>query len=691
MLAAEIVAQVDFACQRQWLQILTQVYDSPAGGILYVKAAATSLVLDVSSSLLELKLPQDKLINLVNNGRTDQQQRQIIQQRLLQALGWENPQCKFYPHTREKKARPFLPPHLQIYSLQTTAREFLKALIGLVRIYSNLWLPGAIIADYAHQTVGVLFTEAGIAITRGIKGQEPIFIDSTSAAINLFQRVLHPECHRIGYRAAIAFPPIKAENLFPLPAKSEVTALFLQTPWENLTEFLPDLLFLAEEIDFLAKWQSLDREQISHRVSSIFRWQEWLKLNEQAQIGDFTAALLLVSIAQEGLREIVATLVEESQQHIIRGEITLKNQEILEQALQVSPDNLQLLEVLAPLAMAQNKKHQACAYFTRLGGIYRHGNDHKQALACYQKAVTNDAGDVDARIGMLELYYQQENSDKVKEYGLELLPLLRRQRETGEDKLRQVCEILLHDDSGMIECRKELINIHLNRGNNARAIHHYEILAEFYRESDNLGQAFQCYQRILKLDPQRDDIRQKQELLGKSATNFTDKLPVANFLTGIYKYRKAAIVVSGLLVVVLAILGQWGRERRQWLLLALARTQLANGRLDRSEKLLGQVVGKYYLTAIAAERKRLEKELEAARQKQASGNQCQEDQRQMVLIEYIFKQLTQVPYQDLPQALALCRKLQDNLTNEQARERIATIERQIRQQQQKRKEKANGK
>ena len=683
MLTAEIVAKVDFAGQSQWLQILTQVYSSPAGGILYVKAKHTSLVVDVSASLLQLQLPQDSSPPAQVEPC---EQWRIVQQLLLQALAWENSQCKFYPHSRERKARPFLPPHPHSYSLQTTAREFLKALIGVVRIYSNLWLPGAIIARYAQQSVGILFTEAGIAITRGQPGQAAEFIDSRSAAIELFRQILHRECHRIGYRAAVAFPPIKAENLFPLPAKAEVNALFLQTPWENLTGFFPDLLFLTEAIDFLAKWHWLDREQVAHRIAAIFRWEEWQELNRQARIDDFTAALLLVAIAQEGLRELVATLVEEAQQHLTRGEIPPQIQEILEQALAVSPDNLQLLEMLAPLTAAQNKRQQACTYFTRLGDIYGYGNDYERALARYQEAVANDASDVDARMGLLAFYHQQEDSEKVKEYGLELLPLLRRQGKTGEDKMRRVCEILLHNDSGMIECRKELINFYFIRNNLARVAYHYEILADFYRKSGNYEQAGQCYQRILKLDAQRDDIRHKQEALAELAGTWRDKLPLA----GIYKKSKAAFIGGGLLLLALVALVQYGREQRQWLLLHLVRAQLANGQLDRSEKLLVQIDGKYYFNAISAERQRLEQELKAARQKQASRSQDPYQQRQLMLIEYIITQLTQVPYRDLARALALCRRLQDNLTDERARERIAAIARQIRQQQQKQQEKPNG-
>ena len=150
--------------------------------------------------------------------------------------------------------------------------------------------------------------------------------------------------------------------------------------------------------------------------------------------------------------------------------------------------------------------------------------ERTQGALCLKKfaALAGDSNEgVEARIQLFGLVFRQLIDSTSIDYhpikeGNLLYTMLRKRKEDVD--ARRVLENLLLISPHDTALQSKFINVCLDLGDVASAVGQYEDKAKVYERDKNWKELIACYQKIIKLDPQRKDIAQKLEILEARAT-----------------------------------------------------------------------------------------------------------------------------------------------------------------------------
>jgi tetratricopeptide (TPR) repeat protein len=647
-LSQEGFKKKNLVCSLQWKQAIREVKNKGFIGTWFIQQEKQdSLILNIAKDSLELQMQStEESFKISENEVENTFYRSIVRKKLLQSLSWPSPKFRFFPIQKKSYSSMILSPHPYKIKFHDDPEEFIKSFQAIAKIHNSLRIPGGLIAKTPQEikdsdghtkkiiqkSVGVLFLETGVAIFQN----EPEnfdsfqFVETESEAVKILHEVLHPECNRLSYRDSIGFPPVRADKIFRLSFSKVDQALNL--PWEKISSFIPNLSpFLShEDVSYYQEWDEVRSQMVFHQLSSSFQWKKWCNIFDLTEL---ESTLLLVAVIKEELRHLAQSLMNIVQQE------TGNFEQLLLQILNIDQDNLDALKFSAKLACQYKEDEKAAEYWNKLGKISVHTGDLEEALHCYEQAISlsssltardkaiQSKANEEANLGLLEIYYNKKNVEMVKKYGQELLPLLRKQGNLGEIALEKVCEILLNVDGGLIQCRKELINIHLNRGNTLKAISEYEALEKFYEQTGNKQEMAQVYHRILKLNPERSDIRKKLDFLTElELEESEDRLGLHYRQELINQYGKwfllgfACFIFFAMLFVMSEIEMLHG--------VSLTKTQLKWKDVSGAEQTFSKIQGK--ISFFSREKKNLKKEIEALKKIEKSQEQNR-NQRKIIL------------------------------------------------------------
>ncbi len=182
---------------------------------------------------------------------------------------------------------------------------------------------------------------------------------------------------------------------------------------------------------------------------------------------------------------------------------------LLEQALQLFPYNIKLLEELATVYENRHKFEIAANLWVKSGKVREKLGELELAKHCYNRAMELDINHLDARFCIYQLSMQLKNDSDIKTSGLAIIPLLRKNQKF--DALIDLCQQLLKYDPDMTICHKELINHFLDNNQKEQALEYYGLLASAYKRQGNKDEVIRTYQKMLKINPNLQDIRFKLE------------------------------------------------------------------------------------------------------------------------------------------------------------------------------------
>ena len=543
--------------------------------------------------------------------------------------------------------------------------------MAATKIYHDLFIPGGIVFTGAHQEIGVLFSNTGIMITQKAKENEeqgePLL--ETEKTCKILEEVLQPDCNTMSYGGFVSFPILQADLVFPLPYAKNIKKFLSEVPWNELIPFIPEVHLQPSPN---MNWTSLNTQRTINRLALVFDWENWKLLSKKTLEDDLVSFLMIIAILKETLREVTLVLCQSAEITPSKDE-TQKH--LLQEALKISPDNVMILELLAEMAIGKEQNEEASQYLTRLGDIFHHANDLDKAVSYYQRAIVLCSTAEKAKLGILISYHKREKAQMAKDVGLELIPYLRKKGASAENLLKKVCEVLLEVDGGMIDCRKELINIYLNRRNYLKAINEYEILADFYQQVGNREQLILCYNRILKLDSSRKDIRQK--------LNSLKQLSLGSFgeeKRGIREYllrRKKTILYTIFFVLAVTLFFLVRREWAQWHRISLIYTQIEVGETEDAQKNLNQLSFGFYITSINQEIKYLREKLAQSKKdqkKQMENEKEYEKKRIEFTLKLLEKMIREKKYK---QALKFYYDLMQHVQNITLRKKLSKMEKKL--------------
>ena len=524
----------------QWLDNLSAISHSKEGGVWYIQSDVEekSLIFSMFPHEIELKTKENSYEELINSLQVSNgldtfeipkgfdeiaAKKVVVKSKFSQSLAWKIKQMKFYPYPKGKSTFSILPEHPTRISFEQNLKSFAKLLSNVVRLYKSVLIPGGIMVKRNNKTIGILFTKSGVAITKQHKLEEQEFINDKEKAVKTLKEVFRRDCNKIIYREPIAFPPIRAEAIFPLPEEKVLQYIIKKISKEELQAFIPDITPLISSgigVNKTFHWSELHARQLHHRLSSVMKWEKWFELSGIKKIPHLDAILILIAVIKELVREITNILIKNAHIYISQNRLNNFFFFFLRDAEGFSPDNQELLKIMTRVATSPKKRKQAADYFAKLGNLYAERDKINKALTYYQCAVEYSSKSVLAKCGLLDIYYMQENYEKVEEIGLELLELLKNKTDdTSIIRLQRVCELLLQVDSGLVECRKALIKIYIQNNNFPKAIVEYDHLIDFYIKSGNKEQLLKCYRNVLELDQDREDIKQELRRLELKENN----------------------------------------------------------------------------------------------------------------------------------------------------------------------------
>ncbi|BBM81883.1 protein kinase domain-containing protein [Candidatus Uabimicrobium amorphum] len=212
-------------------------------------------------------------------------------------------------------------------------------------------------------------------------------------------------------------------------------------------------------------------------------------------------------LAANKIGEIVRTVFDEKDTSIAKPLIDI--------SLKLYRYNFKLMEEIAEGYEAAKDTSKAIEYWLRCGKLREELQDFERADSCYKYATTLDNKSYEPLQNLLNLYisYGRPTDDIIKT-GEKLISKLRSAKETK--LLVETCQRLIEIDPELLACHQELINYYIDEGRNEDAIESFEKIASIYKRQENRDALVQTYHKILKMDPNKDDVRERLfELEGK--------------------------------------------------------------------------------------------------------------------------------------------------------------------------------
>ncbi len=271
------------------------------------------------------------------------------------------------------------------------------------------------------------------------------------------------------------------------------------------------------------------------------------------------SVFICVSIAKGKLLEVINQYGK-----LIKAFDRLDNEKavecLLSQALGFYPYNIKLLEEMATLNSDNRKYEQSANLWSRCGSIREKMNENDLAKACYEKSIALDNNNVDSRLALFYISLRSSTPEATKTAGLALIPILRRNLKT--EALIDVCNNLVQLDPDLVLAYKELINYYLEENQKKKALKIYEELAQSYKRQGDKESLLLTYQKMLKLDPEREEIKNKINHEGSINVPFIKAALGAtnSFFRSGMDSRRLFIMLGGLLLSFIFLFFAW----REW-------------------------------------------------------------------------------------------------------------------------------
>lgn len=502
--------------KNKWIELLDPIIKTKSLGTIYLKGEKVSFLLDIQENGIELSAKKDNYQALCEeydvhwNQDNHEDTIKFIKLILLEALENKSVILKFYPKQAAKKKTtrsiPLLPPHPTSLKFSGEPFSFLQLFIGYIKLYSDVFIPGTIKFVGPHKSIAFIFSKSGVLLGEGEQdGEIHTILRDENKIIQLIKDVIQPGIHNVSLYDEEEFPRIRGEHFHQLPRHEQILKFIFDSDSGEVQRFFPQVLMPSSKKEDDFKWTEIQSREFILSLTSIFDWENWDDLIVANNMDTLSSMFLLIAIVKETLRDISDALFSKI---YIKDKANIKynNRVALEEIMRINPNHKECLNILADYALLKENKEFAAKYLSRLGNIANRDNDIEKALEFYNKAVSICSSCEDAKFGLFKIYMKQNDLSKLEKTGFELIPILRKHVPPKENKIEEICEILLKHDSGLVQCHQELINIYLNRNNTAKAIHRFEVLAHFYKQLGNKKKENLCYSRIVKLAPERADI-----------------------------------------------------------------------------------------------------------------------------------------------------------------------------------------
>ncbi|MHC4601110.1 MAG: outer membrane protein assembly factor BamB family protein, partial [Planctomycetota bacterium] len=215
-----------------------------------------------------------------------------------------------------------------------------------------------------------------------------------------------------------------------------------------------------------------------------------------------------------------------------RPKVALK---LLERAFDLFPGDSDVVEALANTLEDLAEKRRAAAFYKILASRHMEGGDEIAGLEYCRKIGELQPNDTFAYEKLYDNAKSTSNKQELADSGRALVKIYHMRREFK--KALAVGEEVLGISPGDIPLRQKMINIHLEAGNLDKAVGAFEALEGVIIEDDNLDglekdkELFRLYDKILRLDGKRKDIKSKMTAVQARLPMEERKLPEKRFVT----------------------------------------------------------------------------------------------------------------------------------------------------------------
>lgn len=170
------------------------------------------------------------------------------------------------------------------------------------------------------------------------------------------------------------------------------------------------------------------------------------------------------------------------------------------QAIQADPENLELRYKLISLYQHQNSIEPLLEQYYQLGNLAERKKDYQKAIEAYKLILTYDPENIEVRTKLCEVYIADgQITEAIANYKI----LAQRFQQANQlDSAIAIYKTILNVTDTDTEARDNLIKLYFQTSRTLEAIKEAMILANQYIKMNKLGDAINCYNFILELDPE---------------------------------------------------------------------------------------------------------------------------------------------------------------------------------------------
>lgn len=237
-------------------------------------------------------------------------------------------------------------------------------------------------------------------------------------------------------------------------------------------------------------------------------------------------------LIREGKNEEAAQHFMSMGRDLIDKNMLSEARKILTKAAKINPDNVQIQVLLSRAMIAEGKLEEGIRFLTELcesnpndleavvtlGEAYLSRDMVTQAKTCFLRAVHIDPSHVRPLEEVASLFIEKKQLDEAFE-AIEPISDYMLSKGNPEEATRLYRSILYVDDRH-IPSMERMIRIYQKSGQTPNAILTLEKIINHHVEEGHLDLAKQAVQRLLELDPDNLEWRDKLELLARGATEF---------------------------------------------------------------------------------------------------------------------------------------------------------------------------
>ena len=235
----------------------------------------------------------------------------------------------------------------------------------------------------------------------------------------------------------------------------------------------------------------------------------YAKLNQTQHI---SSALTLakaqnIEIPDEIYNSIIETFIAAAQKDISKKnfESALKN---INEALNISPDNIENRSLLAEVFVKLGNQEEAVSQYTEIAKLCKENNDTKNAIETLKKILGIYPDNIPTLESLADLYIDSGNNKEAINSLSKVADYLRK-TDNYERQINNYQKIL-NLDKNKFDVREELAKAYEKSGDKEKAVSEYKTLALNFEEKGDLAKTAIYYEQIDSLHP--EDLENKEFL-----------------------------------------------------------------------------------------------------------------------------------------------------------------------------------